>query len=191
MTGGHQVHWLPLALAALLAMLALWLNQLTHRPAHVDDGGFEHTPDTIVEDFQALAFDQAGQPLHRLSAARLTHYLDDDTTELEQPRFSVLDKDSARVEVTARRGQVSSNGQHVHLLGDVHMSRQGQGAKAPITLDTDYLWITPDAGVMRTDKPVTVRQGQSTISAGGMLAYNQRKEVTLSGGVRGNYEQTR
>lgn len=186
--GGHQIHWLPLVLAGLLALLGIWLNQLTHRPVVVDNGGFAHEPDTIIENFSALAFSRDGRPLHRLSAERLTHYMDDDTTVLDMPRFSVLDRDSARSDVTAKRGQVSSNGQHVHFLGDVQVTRRSQGAPSPLTLETEYLWITPDAGIMRTDKPVTLRQGRSVINAGSLLANNQSKEVSLSGGVHGNYE---
>ena len=187
MTGGHQVHWLPLGLAMLLALLDFWLNQLTHRLVMEDNGGFAHEPDTIVENFNALAFDQMGRPLHALRAKRLVHYMDDDTTELQAPRFSVLDQDGARAEASARRGQVSGNGQHVHLLGDVLLTRREEG-RLPITLETEYLWITPDTGIMQTDKPVTLKQGRAAITAGRLLVNEQRKEVTLSGGVHGRYE---
>lgn len=191
MMGGHQVHWLPLGLAGLLALLGLWLNQLTHRPVMVDNGGFNHEPDTIVENFDALAFNRSGNPLHRLKASRLIHYMDDDTTVLETPHFSVLDRESARSEVTARRGQVSSNGQHIHFLGDVRLTRKNPEGRLPLTLETEYLWVTPDTGIMRTDKPVTLKQGETVINAGKLLANNQSKEITLSGGVHGSYEKTR
>ena len=191
MMGGHQVHWLPLAIAGLLAMLGVWLNQLTHRPVVVDNGGFEHIPDTIVEQFDALAFNRDGQPLHRLRAARLIHFLDDDTTILEAPHFSVLNATSTRTEVSAKRGQVSTNGQHVHFLDDVVVSRGGQGGQAPLTLRTEYLCITPDAGTMRSDQPVKLQQGGSVITAGNLFLSNQSKQVTLAGGVQGSYETTR
>jgi lipopolysaccharide export system protein LptC len=190
MMGGHQVHWFPLGLTGLLALLGLWLNQLTHRPVVVDNGGFNHEPDTIVENFNALAFNQAGNPLHRLEATRLTHYMDDDTTVLEMPRFSILDRENARSEVTAKRGQVSTNGQHIHFLGNVRLTRKNQGTRQPLTLETEYLWVTPDTGIMQTDKPVTLKQGGTTINAGKLLANDQSKELTLSGGVHGSYEKT-
>jgi lipopolysaccharide export system protein LptC len=190
MTDGHQVHWLPLGLVAMLALLGGWLNQVTHRPVAEDNGGFAHEPDTIVKNFNALAFNRDGHPLHRLSATRLIHYMDDDTTILESPHFSVLEQDSVRSQVTARRGQISSNGQHVHFLGDVVLTREAQGASAPITLKTEYLWITPDAGIMQTDKPVTLTQGKSVITAGQLLVNDKDKEVSLSGGVHGSYEKT-
>lgn len=188
---GHSIHWFPLGVAGLLAVLATWLNQITHQPDIRDDGGFAHEPDTIVAKFNALAFDAEGRPLHRLSAEKLTHYLDDDTTELEGPRFSVLDRQRLRSEVMARRGQISTNGQHVHFIGAVHLVRYGRDEGPPATLDTEYLWITPDANLMRTQEPVILRQGGAEIRAGALRADTQSKELTLSGGVRGTYEKTR
>ena len=187
--GGHQIHWLPLGLVGLLALLGFWLNQITHRPELHDNGGFAHEPDAIVKRFNAMAFDVQGRPMHRLSAEKLVHYMDDDTTELESPRFSTLDDKGVRSMAVADRGQISTNGQHVHLLGDVRLTRYGQGGRTPVTLDTDYLWITPDTGRMRTDKAVTLKQEHAVITAGAMLADNQRKELTLSGGVHGTYEK--
>jgi lipopolysaccharide export system protein LptC len=191
MTGGHQVHWLPLGLATLLALLGLWLNELTHRPVLVDNGGFAHEPDTIVGNFNALAFSEDGKPLHRLSARRLVHYMDDDTTELESPRFSVLESDSARSDVSADRGQISSNGQHVHFLGNVRLTRRAPGADAPISLTTEYLWITPDARLMQTQKPVALTQGRTVITAGSLLVNDKTKQISLAGGVHGSYAKSR
>lgn len=188
MTGGHQVHWLPLGLVGLLALLSFWLNQLIHRPVVEDNGGFAHEPDTIVENFHALAFDSKGQPLHALRATRLVHYMDDDTTELLAPRFSLLDQGGTRAEARARRGQISGNGENVHFIGDVRLTRRESGKQAPLTMETEYLWITPDSGIMRTDKPVTLKQGRAAITAGRLLVNEQRKEITLSGGVHGHYE---
>lgn len=189
MGGGHQIHWLPLVLAGVLALLAVWLNQLTHRPVLEDHGGFAHEPDTIVTRFNALAFDAEGRPLHRLTADKLIHYMDDDTTEILNPRFSVLEGDRLQSDVVARRGQISTNGQHVHLLGDVRVNRYSQTGGLPATLDTEYLWITPDAHLMRTDRAVTLRQGKTVITAGSMLANTKNKEMTLSKGVHGYYEK--
>ncbi len=187
MTGGHHVHWPPLVLAGLLALLAFWLNQLTRQPVLEDNAGFEHEPDTIIENFNALAFDVHGQPIHALRASRLVHYMDDDTTELLAPLFSIMDKAEVRTETRAKRGMVSSNGQHVHFLGDVHLVRRVPDKQA-ITLETEYLWITPDAGIMQTDKPVTLKQGRALIKAGQLMIDDRRKELTLSGGVHAHYE---
>ncbi|MEW6676482.1 MAG: LPS export ABC transporter periplasmic protein LptC [Pseudomonadota bacterium] len=189
MGGGHRIHWIPLVLAGVLALLAVWLNQLTHRPVMEDHGGFAHEPDTIVTRFNALAFDAEGRPLHRLTADKLIHYMDDDTTEIMNPRFRVLEGGRLQSDVVASRGQISTNGQHVHLLGNVRVRRYSETGGLPVTLDTDYLWITPDAHLMRTDRAVTLRQGKTVITAGSMLANTKNKELTLSKGVHGYYEK--
>lgn len=183
----HHIHWLPVGMAALLALLGVWLNQLTHLPGMVDNGGFNHEPDTIVEQFKVLTFNQQGHPLHRLSAEKLTHYMDDDTTVLLMPRLTMLGADNLRTEISARRGQVSGNGEHVHLVDDVHITRHS--AAAPVSLASSYLWVTPDAGTLRSDKPVTLRQGNILITAGGLLADNENKQIILTGKVRASYEK--
>jgi len=181
---GFHVHWPPLGLALLLALLCFWLNQVTDHAPYVDDAGFAHEPDYIVEHFDALAFDLQGRPRHRLVAERMTHYMDDDTTVLEQPVFTSLDP-LVPVEVKSKRAQMSADGKQAYFLGQVHVVRQGLNGQMPMTLDTEYLHVTPDDRTMRTNQLVTLRQGTTVITANQMLVDDQNKLLTLSGGVKG------
>lgn len=187
MSSGQHVNWLPFGLALLLALLSFWLNRLTDRPTLMDNGGFGHDPDYIVEHFDAQTFDAAGQPQYRLSAERMTHYMDDDTTVLEQPFFQSQDP-SAPTDIRAARAQLSGDGQLVHFLNQVRIVRAAPGAKAPLTLDTDYLQVAPDQRTMYTNHHVTLRQGASVITAAGLSADDKKRLLSLSGGVRGLYE---
>jgi lipopolysaccharide export system protein LptC len=190
MNSSHQIHWMPLILALMLALLSWWLNRLTMHPTVVDNAGFNHDPDYIVEHFDALTFNTAGQPQYRLTAQRMTHYMDDDTTILERPVFRSEDR-SRPVEVQSLRAQISSDGHFVHFLDQVHVVRRDPEARAPVTLDTDYLRVTPDQQTMDTDHPVTLRQGNSIIKADAMSADGKRHTLVLTGDVRGVHEQTR
>ncbi len=190
MTGAHQVHWLPMALALLLALMSLWLNRLTDRPTLVDNGGFSHDPDYIVENFDALTFTVTGQPQYRLSAERMTHYMDDDTTVLLKPIFQSQDREQP-TEVRAMRAQISGDGQFVHFLDQVHIVRRDPDGGPPTTLDTNYLRVAPNQHTMFTDQPITLRRGNSLIHAAGMTADDRKRLLILTGGVRGIYEDTR
>jgi lipopolysaccharide export system protein LptC len=183
----HQIHWFPIGMAIFLAVLSFWLNHLTADPANIDHGGFAHEPDTIVENFNALTYNEEGKPWHRISAAKLTHYMDDDTTTLDRPRFRLLVSSQTPTEVSADRGHVSSDGENVHFLGNVQLTRHIAGT-APLSLQTEYLWIIPSAGIMRTDQRVTLQQGKANVTAQAMLINNKSKQFTLSGGVKGHYE---
>jgi lipopolysaccharide export system protein LptC len=189
MTLGYHVHWPPLVLALILAALGFWLNQVAVRPQIFDDSGFVHEPDYIVEQFNALSFDTQGKPLHRLRAARMAHYMDDDTTVLELPVFTSLDP-LLPVEVKSQRAQISADGRQVYFLRQVRLERLGLEGQMPVTLETEYLQVTPDERIMRSNQLVTFRQGASVITASQFMADDKKRLMTLSGGVKAVIERT-
>jgi lipopolysaccharide export system protein LptC len=191
MTGtGHHINWPPIGLALLLALLGFWLNHLSSRVETVDNAGFTHDPDFIVERFDALAFDTNGNPYQRLAAARMTHFMDDDTTVLDKPILRNLDPE-AQVTVNAERALISSDGKQVYFLDKVHMERPAGGDRPALTLDTEYLHVSSDSRVIRTNKPVALRQGPSSITANRLIADDKAKLLSLDGNVRGTYENSR
>jgi lipopolysaccharide export system protein LptC len=189
MRGGHHVHWLPLAFAAMLALISGWLNQVAERPLVQDDAGFTHDPDYIVENFNAQTFDLEGRPYQFLSARRMIHYMDDDTSELDQPQFRLTRADRAPIEVSARRGLIFGERDSIHFLDDVRATRSAKPGQAAFVLTGEHLRVVPDAGIMSSDKPVTLRQGESVIHAGGLYSDDHSKRLELTGGVRGLYEK--
>lgn len=189
MTGGHHVHWLPIGFVALLALMGVWLNRVAERPLVFDNAGFAHDPDYIVERFNVQTFDLTGHPRHHLSAGRMVHYMDDDSTELDQPRFRLTTAGQAPVEVSARRGLMFGDRDSVHFLGDVRARRNADGNQAAFDLSGEHLRVVPDAGLLSSDKPITLRQGKSVIHAGGLRVDDHKKRMEFTGGVRGIYEK--
>jgi lipopolysaccharide export system protein LptC len=187
-SGLHHPYWWPLAIAAGLAAVTFWLARLAQAPVSLDMGGFGHDPDYVVERFQATAFDIDGKPRYRLAAERMTHYMDDDTTALAQPRFLREVAGQPTWRVAATRGVVSSNGENVHLLDDVQVERVAAGPSPSLTLTTNYLWVIPEADILRTDRPITLRQGTSQVTAGGMEVEGKQRTLALAGRVKGIYE---
>lgn len=187
---GHHVNWTPLGLALILAALGTWLNVVSRYSETVDNAGFTHDPDYIVEGFDALAFDIKGAPQHRLSAARMTHYMDDDTTVLDQPAFHSL-APLATADVKSRRALISADGKRVFFLDQVRVSHKPPGRSAPITLETEYLQVTPELRTMETDRAVVFRQGRSEVSANTLFIDDRSGLLTLEGRVRGTYDPAR
>jgi lipopolysaccharide export system protein LptC len=190
MTGGHHVHWLPLVLAAMIALMSAWLNHLAKAPVARDDAGFDHDPDYIVEQFKVWTFDIEGKPRHHLTAERMIHYMDDDTSELAKPTFRLTSAKRAPIEVSADRGLIFGDRDSVHFLGDARATRGATPAQSAFTLSGEHLRVVPDAGILNSDKPVTLRQGKSVIRAGGLYVDERKQRLELTGGVRGLYEKT-
>jgi lipopolysaccharide export system protein LptC len=190
MTGGHHVHWLPLGFVALLALLGTWLNQLAQSPPALDNAGFTHDPDYIVEHFNVQTFDLAGQPRQHLIAREMRHFMDDDSSELIQPQFRLTSDHLAPLDISARRGVIFGDRDSVHFLGDARAVRAATADQPAFNLSGEHLRAVPDAGILSSDKPVTLRQGKSVIHAGGLYVDEHNKRLELTGGVRGVYEKT-
>lgn len=186
----HHISWPPLGIALLLAMLTGWLNHLGEHVESVDNAGFTHDPDYFVENFDALTFDRDGRPQHSLKAARMTHYMDDDTTVLDNPLLRKIDP-ARPVTVSARRALLSADNRHLYFLGQVRVERPSTGGAASLILETEHLQVTPEARTMRSHEPVGVRQGRSHISADTIFVDERAGTLTMTGNVRGTYEPAR
>ncbi len=185
----HSHHfWLPLLITGGLCLLTAWLGQLAETPLVRDAAGFAHDPDYFVEHFQATAFDAQGRPRYRLAAERMQHYMDDDTTVLEAPRFGREGPGVAPVQVQSRRGLVSPEGESVYFLGDVRMQQNGAGDRPPLQLSTEYLRVIPEGNIIRTDRPVMLSEGSSRLTATGMVADGGQRSLIFAGRVKGIYE---
>jgi len=183
----QHIHWFPIGLVLCLALVTWWLNDLARLPQIADNRGFTHDPDAIVDEFRVLSFDRTGQPQNQLSAKHMRHFMEDDTTELVEPRIEFYDPvRSARVR--AQRAVIGSSGENIYLLNQVHVDQTMQDSQVQVTLDTEYLQVTPQAKLMTTDRPVVMRQGRSVVMAGGLYLDNRQRTLLLNGGVKGSYD---
>jgi lipopolysaccharide export system protein LptC len=183
-----QTSWVPLAIVALLAGMTFWLDQVANTRLPDNPAGFSHDTDYVVENFSATAFDERGHPRYRLSARKMAHYMDDDSTELEMPKFERHDGDTAPIHVSSRRGLITASGEDVYFLGDTRLERPARPGQPAMEMDADYIRVIPDADILRTDKPITVRQGTSIIQASGLFIDGDKRVMRLSGRVKATYE---
>jgi lipopolysaccharide export system protein LptC len=184
-------HMLPLVLMLLLAAMTLWLRQLIETPQSREAAPPDHEPVAIVDRFTVTQLDPHGAPDYRLTARRMEHFADDNTTVLTAPQFTKREQDST-LTVMARRGTVEHDYRLARFYDDVRLSRTpvGEGAKSaePLHAQTEYLEVIPDQDVAKTDQPVTITQGQSTLSGVGM-EYNRRTgRLRLQSDVKGRYD---
>jgi lipopolysaccharide export system protein LptC len=176
-----------LVLVAGLAGLTMWLEHIVQAPARSSPNALEHDPDFIVEQFTATSHDKAGRPESRLTARRMTHYPDDDTTELEEPRLVQFRAPGPPVRISAERGTVTKDGEEVRLYGNVLVVRDGTKGRPELRMETTYLQVFPKQDVARTPEAVVITEGDSRLSGVG-LDYNTRTRVLeLKARVNGTF----
>jgi lipopolysaccharide export system protein LptC len=173
---------LPLVLAALLAGLTYWLDHVVEnnigRRASV-----RHDPDYFVDRFTVRRFGPDGTLQHTVTADRMVHFPDNDSTEVTAPHL--VYETPPRTDITARTAWLDSKGKHIRLNDDVRVARSGADGQPATVMTTSLLYVTPDDETAETDAPVTITQGQSIISGVGLEANNKTEIAVMHGPVRG------
>ena len=180
----------PVVLLIFLALLTFWINRTVQPPVPKTDGSSRHDPDYIMTNFVTTQTYANGDLRYKLAAVEMRHFPDDDSTELQRPRYTQFAVDKPYTQVQSLRGHVSSDGEEVKLFGNVKVTRQAFAGKGEMTVETDYLNIRPNDDLVTTESPVVIRQAPKTvIHATGMIYEKQKQTVTLLHKVRAHYEK--
>jgi lipopolysaccharide export system protein LptC len=179
--------WFPLVLLATLAALTFWLDSYVRPPVTGADSAARHDPDYIVEGLSAVRMDVDGGVKYSLSAERMVHYPDDDTTHLRRPRFVSYATTQAPVTVTAREGLVSSEGENIYFHDDVLVTRAPYANRSELRMTTTYLHVVPDSNIVKTDRPVTITDANTTVHAVGLELNSETQVLRLLSRVKGTY----
>lgn len=178
----------PLAILAMLAGMTVWLERASQADDPRADGRHRHDPDFIVERFHVRRLDAAGTLRNSMSAAKMVHYPDDDSTELAAPALTYHARTPVS-HVTARRGTVGKDAEVVVLEDDVVAWREATREAPQIRFTTTQLTVFPDDETARTDRPVRIVQGRSVITGTGLDIDNRSGITVLRSNVRASIDR--
>jgi len=178
----------PLLLMLALAAATLWLERAVQAPEYDKSGKLRHDPDFIAEDFGIAKMSVSGKPEYSLSAARMLHYPDDESTEIVAPQLVQRHDDDAPIVIRADRGKLSRNGDEASFSGKVVVVREATAGRSELRVETDYLQVIPDRDLARTDKPVIITEGRSRLAGVGMEFNNKTRQFALLSRVRGTFD---
>ena len=178
----------PLGLMLALALLTFYLE----RAVRDDEAGpavRRHDPDYMVANFTTTTYNPAGTVETVMSAARMVHYPDDDTTEVFSPRFMQAKPNQPRLTVSAKRGQLSRDGDELFLFGEVLVVREASAGRPEGRLSTEFLHVLRDRGLLRSDREVKFIEGGRMLQGRGMEYNNETRELHLREDVRARFQQ--
>jgi len=177
----------PLGLMLALALLTFYLDRMVQEE-DVKPGARRHDPDYIISNFTATTYDREGNPLSVLSAERMVHYPDDDTTELFAPRVVQTRPNEPRMSVVAQRGALSGDGEELFLYDNVVLVREADQEQPEARLTTSFLHILRDRSLVRTDREVLIVEDHRSLSGIGMEYNSEKRVFTLLANVVGRFE---
>jgi len=191
MTAGRLTTVAPLLLVGVLAAFTFWLDRLAQGPTRDLWNPSRHDPDYIVEKLSGVRIGASGAPAYALSAARMVHYPDDDSTLLTAPRFISYGSTKAPVTITASEAVVSAKGDHVYFQDDVRVTRAAYADNGELVMRTTFLHVVPDHNIAKTDRLVTIFDGLTTVTAEGLEMNNETRIIKLMSKVRGTYDPSK
>lgn len=172
----------------IFGALTFWLwRQLDETQGHVVPNQV-HEPDYYIEDMVRNTLDENGALANVLYADLVTHFPDDDTTELDRPRMEIYNGRSDPWYVIAERGWVSSGSEVVLLHGEVEIWRLDETGNREFEVITSELRVLPQEQYAETDDPATITSKATISRTIGMRANFAHDRLELLKQVRSRHE---
>lgn len=178
----------PLLLMLSLALLTFWLE----RTARIEQGHpslRRHDPDYIVHNFRMIGYGPTGVAESVLSARKMVHYPDDDSTELQSPHSLQTKPGEAPMTLTANRGAMSQDGEDTFLYDNVLLVRSAIPQQPEMRMQTSFLHIVRARSLVRTDREIAIREEGRYLTGRGMEYNNGTRVLNIRDKVRGRFEQ--
>lgn len=180
-------YWLPLLPLLGLLGVTYWLNQQMQPDSARQSSKIRHDPDAIMGNFSATRLNEQGVPRFNMIAKKLQHYPDDDSTELEMPRVTLLSQGRSAIHITAEQGTISSKGDELFFYRNVELLREASAIQDKLTVNTEYLHVVPDRDWADTDRVVTIVDPHNTLSAKGLEINQKTRTMKLLSQVRAEH----
>jgi len=178
-----------IAVATTLALGSLWLFDVMRRSIEAALPAIPRTePDYTVENFNLVRLSKTGLPRYNISGAKLTHYPQTDSYEIEKPLLKNFGAERPPLTLRAERALADPNDNKIQLYDNVQMDRPASSVSEFFHLKSDYLLVLPDDDVMQTDKAVDITLGTTHLTGVGMFANDATREFRLAGNVHGQFQ---
>ena len=182
------VDFLPLLLAALLALGTTWLVKSMPKIDAAAPQPPSTEPDYYLRDFVLRRFTPAGVLQAEMQGVHGDHVPNNDQLRVQQARSYSADAQGNQTRATASRAVSDGKGQNIELIDNVRVVHQRaptekQAAPEPIVFESNYVKATDRQEHISTNQPVKVTRGANVITGSGMEFTNSTKVVQVQGRV--------
>ena len=176
-----------IVILGLLASGTWWLAKRITSSESITPPAPSHEPDYYFTDATVTTLNKQGRRAAIMTAPRIVHHPDDDSSEVFQPRIEYFEAGDPPWHGRADHGLMPSGGQIIKLDGNVTMNRPEHDGAAPLIIHTDKMTVNLDTNIGSTADPVQITQGASRMTGVGMLAYFKDNRLILQSNVKGHY----
>ncbi len=180
---------LTYASLALAVVGSGWVAEQLAPPAEPREAKTPGQIDYYARNIQRFTADIHGRRRNVLDAEKLTHYHDDDHSELERPVLTLYPSDGPPWVIHGERGTVSSKSTDVFLEGPVLVLRDADRKGRTFRAETSNVRIKPDEEYGETEDFVEIISPPDELSGIGMqVHFGKALRVTVLSSVRRKHE---
>lgn len=180
--------WASALAFAVLGALMFWLWQQLDENDGYGAPTRVHEPDYYIENMVRNTLDETGALKNVLHADLVTHFPDDDSTELARPRMEIYNGSSDPWYVIAETGWVSSGSEVIVLHGEVEIWRLDDAGRREFEVITSELRVLPKEQYAETNDPATITSKTTITKTIGMRANFAHDRLELLQQVRTRHE---
>jgi lipopolysaccharide export system protein LptC len=170
----------------LLALASWWLAELIEPQPESTPAPMGSNIDYYSTKLVRVLMNPDGTPKQRLVAETLTHYLEEDRTELIRPVLTLYSKTTPPWIIHADTGTISSGGETIFLGGNVRITRARAEDTRPVLAVTKNLTVKPDQEYAETSEYVDVKSPPDHVTGTGMRVYfGANLNISILANVRG------
>jgi lipopolysaccharide export system protein LptC len=179
----HRWKLLALMLTAVFfAFGSFWLLQALQSEDTDNLGNAGNEPDYIVENFSLVRMTESGQPRYLVSGERLAHHPVSDVSEVSKPVVESMAPGRPRMTMHADRAQIHHQENRIELIDNVDIVRPATPTSEAMRARTSALTVLADEEIVKTDRPVRMELGASTVNSVGLVAENPTQKLQLGRG---------
>lgn len=173
----------------LVAVTSWWLLQKSTPEAPAPVEKVQHTADYFSSGYIKRQMDDAGVLQSEIKAAKMAHYSDDGTVQLEQPVISFFHGNAEPWIIKADKGILKDKGKELLLNGEVYASKAAAPGGRSISIRTSDLRVLPEQRYAETTQWAELSSPPDTTTGIGMqLNYAHPIRIKLLNKVQGKYE---
>ncbi len=177
---GRALPLLPMGILLLLAVMTFWLSRFVEDDAARTLANKRHDPDVVVEKFTAQKLSPSGDVQYVVSADKMAHFPDDDSSVLESIVFTATALDRPTVIARAPIGRVIKGGDEIAMEGGVVVNADATGHSPAMQMRTPTLLLVPEKNLALSNDGVVIESVQGVMHASRFELNSNTRELSLT-----------
>jgi lipopolysaccharide export system protein LptC len=174
-------------LLTIALALSAWSILLLHTANSKTTSTDPKEADSYMQDVVATIFNPQGNPSLIMTSAQMTHFPENDTTQITAPYVTVYRQSPKPWYINSNHAQATHGISEILFSDNVNIRHPADIENPTTTMTTATLTIFPSQQVASTDQAIVFMQPDTVIHAVGMLANLDNGTIKLLSQTKGEY----